>query len=279
MKANNLTISLPNKGCDKNCPYCISKLTFTPTKNEGAFHENLQKVKTFANACGVSSILITGKGEPTLNFDALTEVSSFFKDYPIELQTNGKRLMSIFEYDSPHCLEYICHIDVIAFSIDDINQLLLYKPLIEYIHNIGKLVRVVFLINDHSVKMLKHNLEVIATCTDLKVDQLTFRLVTIPEYIFEYNESSYKVIDWIKENVTQIATNYYNAANTYIKHVGYFIRKLNFGPSVYDVSGLSCTAHNACIQDHADEDDLRSLIYLEDGHLYTSWNSKASILF
>ena len=57
------------------------------------------------------------------------------------------------------------------------------------------------------------------------------------------------------------------------------IRKLPFGATVFDINGVSFTYFDYCVQESSNDETIRSLIYQEDGHLYTSWNSKASIIF
>ena len=73
MKAQNLTISVPPDSngeiCDKNCKYCISRMTGYIEHDYHKVLANIDKVKTVAKAANVSSVLITGKGEPMLNFD------------------------------------------------------------------------------------------------------------------------------------------------------------------------------------------------------------------
>jgi hypothetical protein len=48
---------------------------------------------------------------------------------------------------------------------------------------------------------------------------------------------------------------------------------------VRDVGGIAVTFFEYCVQDSNGEDDIRSLIYNQDGHLYTTWNSPASMIF
>jgi len=59
---------------------------------------------------------------------------------------------------------------------------------------------------------------------------------------------------------------------------GFLIRELP-NLRIYDYKGLSVSSSDYCMQDESGADDIRSLIFMEDGHLYTNWNSKASILF
>ena len=82
MKANNLSISIPNRGCDKNCPYCVSKMTGHVEFNENLFYRNLPKVFQFSQMAQISSVSLTGKGEPMLNFDAIKIVLETFRKFP-----------------------------------------------------------------------------------------------------------------------------------------------------------------------------------------------------
>ena len=50
MRAQNLTISVPYKGCDKDCPYCVSKMTGYIESDEGAFYGNMEKVSKIGRA-------------------------------------------------------------------------------------------------------------------------------------------------------------------------------------------------------------------------------------
>ena len=58
-----------------------------------------------------------------------------------------------------------------------------------------------------------------------------------------------------------------------------FLRTLPYGAKLYDIYGISVTYFDYCIQDSSNEDDLRSLIFQEDGHLNTNWNSEAGRIF
>ena len=131
MKANNLSISIPNRGCDKNCPYCVSKMTGHVEFNETLFYRNLLKVFQFSQMAQISSVSLTGKGEPMLNFDAIKIVLETFRKFPIELQTNGIRLKN-----QPVLIKKLFNygLDIVAFSFDrikhSINQSLYIIPAI-----------------------------------------------------------------------------------------------------------------------------------------------------
>jgi hypothetical protein len=57
------------------------------------------------------------------------------------------------------------------------------------------------------------------------------------------------------------------------------VRRLPFGATIYDVEGISFTHFDYCVQDSNSDDEIRSLIYMEDGHMYTSWTYQSSKIF
>ena len=83
MKANNLTICI-DSNCRRNCPYCISKMTFYPKPNDQLFQRNLDKAVCMARACEVNNVLITSKGEPLQQLDLIKQTVEYFKDFPLD---------------------------------------------------------------------------------------------------------------------------------------------------------------------------------------------------
>jgi hypothetical protein len=58
------------------------------------------------------------------------------------------------------------------------------------------------------------------------------------------------------------------------------VRLLPYGSEVYDIDGISVSFSDYCIQENNNTKGIRSLIFLEDGHMYTSWDKvPASRLF
>ena len=92
MKANNLTISTPYRGCDKDCSYCVSKMTGYLHGN-GLYWKNMNKVVKIADTAGVTSILVTSKGETLMAMSEVQIIATKFSDWPLELQTNGLKLL------------------------------------------------------------------------------------------------------------------------------------------------------------------------------------------
>jgi len=268
MKAQNLTICVPYEGCDKNCPYCVSKMTGYIEYNDYLFEKNLSKVKTLADNANITSVLLTGKGEPMMNVGMTGKLAHYFSDYPIELQTNGIKLLQSFNLDAP--FDMLRHVDVIAFSFDRFYLFDDFKGLFHYLDNMGKVIRVTM-----NVTNALDNIglsEYIKKCKDTKVRQFSFRQIVAPNGTPEESPER----QWIRGNTDP---HHYDDLAKEIGTTGREIRTLPFGAVIKDIDGVSVTYFDYCVQDNSSSDDIRSLIYQEDGHCYTSWGSRASILF
>jgi hypothetical protein len=275
MRANNLTISIPNKGCDKNppCPYCVSKCTGVVKEKRDLMLRNIPKVLTMARLGQVSSVMLTGKGEPCLNFNDVLMFCEHFREFPLEIQTNGIWL-------SRHILTGEVPVlagqgmNVVAISADEFGSTPI-EVLSKAIHDTGMLLRMTFNVtNAHKFRELTFQ-SLLDYCIKWDVDQLTIRKIVAPNYTEETEQT-----EWIKDNVDLLLyPRLMDELKTACKKSGHHIRSLPFGAEVYDVQGVSVSYSNYCIQDDNDMEDIRSLIFLEDGHMYSSWNSKASVLF
>jgi len=271
MRANNLTISIPSKGCDKNppCPYCVSKITGGVETNLALMERNIKKVLLLAKISQVSSVLLTGKGEPFLSSYLLSFID-IFKEFSVEVQTNGiwlnKNLGEIKNL-------YDMGLNVIAISVDNITSDYV-KIIAEEAHKYGIVVRVTFNITNMLPTDINF-LKLIDLCKNWSVNQMTLRNITTPNHTEETDQSK-----WIKKNVDpEMYNRLIKEFKEGCREKGFLVRSLPYGAMVYDYFGLSVSYSDYCIQDKNNSEDIRSLIFQEDGHLYTSWNSKASILF
>jgi hypothetical protein len=101
-----------------------------------------------------------------------------------------------------------------------------------------------------------------------------------------------KEIEWIKANCSE--NHYYDLYEEFKamqpyeeRYLGQVItrimapplRTLPFGMPVYGYKGVSVAFSDYCVQETHNPEDLRSLIFAEDGHVYTNWANPASILF
>jgi uncharacterized Fe-S cluster-containing radical SAM superfamily protein len=271
MRANNLTISVSAPKCTKNCPFCISKMTPAVEEDNVTFLANLPILKTIVQTAQVSSILITSKNEPMDNRDFVFRVSNFFKDYPTELQTNGIRLR-----DDPSALRGLVAnpVNIVAISINSPEELHSFIQTFVELSRNGFLIRLTIILND-AWKNEGYS-DILRFCNDYHIRQLTFRVPTVP-VVRVSSPASDKIEKWINRHNTGYDHITYNLAEECTADS--FVRTLPFGAHIYDVRGVGVTVMDYCIQENSNSEDIRSLIYQHDGHLYTTWDKKGSIIF
>jgi len=272
LKAENLTISLPNVGCNKNCPYCVSRMTGYMESDYWLMSRNIKKVRKTAEAAEVTSVLFTSKGETLLSFDELKEFANKFRDFPLELQTNGLLL-------DESILNALCVIgmNVIAISIDSIEQLHMCMPIVRGITSRGMIPRATLNlvgIDCPSGLLCYTPTQLIENCADLGFRQVTFRRIVCPE-----NPKHQATVEWIEKNIPSVICDRFIGELDLAISYGKVVRILNSGMGIWDIGGVSVMYSKYCVQERDCGNDLRSLIFQEDGHLYTSWNSNASVLF
>jgi len=273
MRAQNLTISVPpgKMLCDKKCPYCVSRMTGYVKTNIQLMFRNVTKVKTLAQNAQVTGVLLTGKGEPTLNRPDLMWLLRSFNHYPIELQTNGINLSVDFQY-----LEDLAAtgLNVLAISIDHLSQFESYYELFTRSKELGMLTRATVNVTSMIPRETTFD-DLIDISRESNVDQLMLRQIVIPNYV-DMDSATAK---WINSNVDhKHYLQLHSEMEAACRGCGRFLRRLHFGPAVYEYNGVSVSYSDYCIQDFNEGEDIRSLIFLEDGHLYTSWNSMASAI-
>jgi hypothetical protein len=270
MTANNLTICI-DAPCNKKCPYCISNMTFYPEPDNVLFGRNMGKAINMAQMASVSSVLISSKGEPLRNMNAITFCCTAFIDFPVEIQTNGLLL-------TPQRIKDLrdLKVNTIAISIEKYGDLFNFKHY-KLCNDLGIIVRATIVLSD--LWTPPSGYDFLADCNQLGIKQVTFRTLSIP-----LNEvttaKSMETIDWIEKH--QIRQDnlamFLEPLRSYEKEQN-LVRKLSFGPSVYSMEGVAVTTMPYCIQESNNTEDIRSLIYHQDGHMYTSWDKRASILF
>lgn len=197
MIAGNVAVCVPNKGCNKNCPYCVSKITGKMKSNSDLMIRNVWKVKRLAKVAQVFCVLLTGKGEPLCNKEMTEYFISTFSEFSVEIQTNGIILGKELDYlKQLHKLG----LDIIAISVDNLQEFNI--NLLNAIHEIGMLSRVTFNITNmlhmdigSAQDLTFHDL--IDVCNGAAwVDQMTIRNIVVPN-----NTEKCKETKWIEDNV------------------------------------------------------------------------------
>lgn len=282
MKANNLTICVPSaKGlpqeCNKNCPYCISRITWTPKPNPLLIWRNLQKVKKLMDINGIHDVLITGKGEPLMNPKFLSKIMYNLREYKLEIQTNGILLTEVpshTRYKSSWQNFFVERgLNVLAVSVDNITQIRRGEALFKIFYDAGIIIRIC--VNITNIFKGFGFQDIMEASKESHASQVLFRNITYPSTAL----ASTNEVKWIKKNVNPIL--YKDILNKMkalrlppIRYVD------GVGSTVFDYKGTSVMFSDYCIEETSSETrGARSLIFHQDGHVYTSWNTPASILF
>jgi len=277
MRAQNLSICIPNYGCNKNCPYCVSNMTGMIRPAVDRLLNAVTKVESFASRIGVTTVLFTGKGEPLFNEKSIRVLAQIFKkrfrSFIIELQTNGLAFLKPGGKDLLRNLR-LWGLNVLAVSIDRFSDFERFGPIFSLARQLGLVVRVaanaVYDMAEAGFAGLKQ------ACLKHGVQQLTIRRITVPSRIVN-TPQALKTRQWIEEHKPHLI--YETLLSNFAAEPKRLIRVLNYGAKVYDVDGLAFVASDYCIQENNHEEDIRSLILAEDGHCYDGWDCQASILF
>jgi molybdenum cofactor biosynthesis enzyme MoaA len=277
MKAQNLSICIPNFGCNKNCPYCVSNMTGMLEPDRRRMLAALGRAEAFAERLGVTTVLLTGKGEPLFNGKSVRAIGRLiagrFRSFIVELQTNGVSLLA----PGGHALLARLRrwgLGVLAVSIDRFSDITRFKHVFARARELGMVVRVAAnIVRDFDRVAFP---ELVRACREAGVHQLTLRRITVPERIVD-TDAARRTRDWISAQAPGAA--YDRIMAEFAAGTKRLIRTLTTGGRVYDLDGLSFVASDYCVQERNHEDDVRSLIFAEDGHCYDGWDCRASILF
>jgi molybdenum cofactor biosynthesis enzyme MoaA len=287
MKIQTFSIIAGTASCNANCPYCISKMT--GTKKIG-FKEPVINWRNFDKACrlaqisGVTTTLITGKGEPALYPEQITKFLEHLKrfDFPlIELQTNGI-ILNKKEYDQHLKKWYSLGLNTIAISIahykDERNQEVYtqnkqypaLKELVKKLHKIGFSVRLSCILINNFIDTPKEVQELAKFAKENEVEQLTIRKLGIIS-----ESESKQVWEWCNNHV--MSQEKIDALKDHLDKEAKLLMTLPHGAFVYELAG-----QNICITDcqmiHPKTDEIRTLIFFPDGHLRYDWSFGGAIL-
>lgn len=283
MKIQTLSVVVGTTACNAHCPFCVSKMT--PTQGvEGISNfnpKNLSKAMRFAQNNGVSTMLITGKGEPTLYPEDIDLViDKGFKSFPfVELQTNGISLASekLNTWLGKWSVNGLSTIILSVVHYEDQMNKRIYgdnypnlKDLIAKLHNIGFSVRLSCIMIKDFIDTPDAVKDLLFFCKQNKVEQLTIRPVTTPDY-----SDNKEVYEWTKLHYICDQDNC--KIERFIRNEGTLLLKLMHGSEVYDYKGQNICISN-CLTHSSNTEEIRQLIYFPDAHLRYSWTYEGAIL-
>ena len=292
------SIVIGSQRCNAQCPFCIASLT--PSCGTNVYEEpDLTKFPHFvslAARCSVTTILLTGKGEPTLFPDDILSYLDFLhkrstKDIPIfpfvELQTNG----ILFDSDNMKNTEWteerlhLLHklgLTTICISVvhweKEKNQSI-YQPhgkymdlekVIALLHKCGFMVRL-------SCMALKNYIdtpEKLSLMLDFVkangVKQFTIRNISRPE-----SRCQNDVDRFVRSHALSKQESF--ALEKYCEDHGDCIMELSFGAKVYDINGQNCGWFN-CLTTSLKTNSMRQIIFFPDGSIHWDWKYAGSVL-
>jgi molybdenum cofactor biosynthesis enzyme MoaA len=307
-----MSILVGSAACNARCPFCVSAMTpangVTP-KYEPINYKNWNQACTLAERSGVTTILLTGKGEPTLFPAQISEVLRRLHQYQfpiIEMQTNGIPIhdgiasMIPYEPDATKTTRrppgkvydddlqdwFNLGMRTIAISNVGIDPELNRKIYLPYkgkyidlaatiarIHSFGFSVRLATVMIKGGVDSVDAVEKLVQFAKEHKVEQLSLRPVTKPG---EASSDEGKVIlGWVDQNYvteTQVLR-----IKDYVEKTGHRLMELPHGAVVYDLHGQNICLTN-CLTTNTDPNSIRQLIYFNDGHLRYSWEYPGAII-
>lgn len=272
-----MSIVVGGQACNAFCPFCISKMTGLADvqKKHEVNLPKLRKAIKLAQIGGVTTVLLTGKGEPTL-YDE--QINVFLKhlelaSFPfIELQTNGLRLAENPEMARLWAAQGLTTVIISVVHYEAAKNQIIYTPnksyidlpvLIKHLHSMGLIVRLNCTMIKDFIDTIDETKRFLQFCQDNQVDQVSLRPVTTPVGVDECKQ--YLIANAAKHEI------FGYLQKSYPK-----IMNLMHGAEVYDADGVSLCLTN-CLTE-SDGNELRQIIFYPNGKLTYSWQYQGATL-
>lgn len=305
MNIQSLSVVVPNTNCINHCPFCVSRMhcndyincldEHSPKFN--LYLDDYLKRLQFARDNGCNTIMLTGTSEPQQNRKFLTWFGMFQRMLKspfqwVEMQTTGVMLdddyleflrnhvgvnlisLSLSSLDSKTNCDIINCPEQFRFDIAE-----LCKKIKEH----GFTLRLSLNLTDEYNKCDLHYYSpssdsradnavhnIFDKCKDLGADQVIFRVF----YSAMNNSSEAQWVENHSANETAIENIKY-----WVHHDGDILGVLPYGNYKYAIRGLSVVIDGDCMAKDSMGDTYKYLILRPDCKLYSSWDSKASLIF
>jgi len=294
VRIQTFSIVVGTKACNARCPFCVSRMTgFEPVigKSRDINDVNLEKACRLAQVAGTTTVLLTGKGEPTLYPDEITRYLQELEPWKfpfIELQTNAIRLGQLAIGDTKKAgfmpavpMDWrLLGLNTIAISAvserreenqavygEDYGEL---AATIAFLKELGFTVRLCIMMHQGAVDTPQRFEDVIAFCKRFGADQLTVRPIRKPTATKDEGASAFVAERGLTPEQEDTITGH-------IRGRGTKLLSLMHGAEVYDIDGQNvCLAD--CLTLDASGEDLRSLIFYSDGRLCYDWQYEGAVL-
>lgn len=290
MQIQTFTIVAGSEACNASCPYCVSRMT--PDYDLGkklpeVNWRNFRVACQFARNNGVSTVLVTGKGEPTLFPDQMTEYLKHLQPFGfpfVELQTNGIALAKRQPVTERHLQEWhglgltLIALSIVHWRADKNKEI--YQPqastyyelpaLIEQIHKAGFSVRLSCMLAHGYIESVEGLDQLARFARENGVEQLTARSIERPR-----KSDATPTVQWVTDHA--LAPETVTQMREFLDEKGARLMELTHGAIVYDYLGQNVCLSNCLTIDPRDE-KIRQLIFFPDGHLRYDWQYPGAIL-
>lgn len=302
MNIQSLSVCVPAKRCINDCKFCCSKMhggdyedRFTDISSTMSYIEDMKKRLQYARDNGCNTLMLTGNNEPQQNDNFLRVLGvvnqSLRKPFlNIEMQTSGAFIDEVK-------LDFLKSVGVttVAISVACLDYANLNRDIIQtkdthlditrlcrWVKDRNMNLRICLNMNDFMTKEI-HQLDfipnvdeaverVISICSMLGADQITCRALWT-------SEDGTEQADWIKANVTKKTFNFIKRFKELVKETGRYLDTLEYGSDRYDFRGFSTVVDEDSMAQEENKTGVKYLILRPDGHLYSKWDSKASLIF
>ena len=288
MKYQTFSIVAGTAACNASCPYCISKMTGQAIQSTNINWINFDKSCRFAQIHNITNVIITGKGEPTLYPEQISDYLRHLKPYNfpiVELQTNAILFEKEYEkYDRYLSEWYKLGLTFISISIVDYrasknkqvyladrSSYINLEKLIGRLHQYGYSVRLSCTLVKGYIDSLPRIKQMIATARKWQAEHLTLRLVAAPKV-----SANPAVKEWTEKHTldkTQV-----NIISGFLETEGHRLVTFDYGGAVYDYKNQNVCFTNALTL-KPNSEDVRQIIFFPDGHLRFDWQYQGAILF
>ena len=294
MNIQSLSVCVPAKRCINDCLFCCSKMHpaeyddhFSDICAYSDYADDLRKRLQYARENDCNTCMLTGNNEPQQNREFLRVFGEINKSLSspflnIEMQTSGAFINEQFL----DFLKYSVGVTTIAISVacldsDTTNRsfiqtkddALCLEALCRAIKQRNINLRICLNMNDSI--LVQHPFtpqSIIDICQKFDADQITFRA------LWSAGEDTPQG-RWIRQNVTIKTAGLIEALKADILRNGRYLDTLTYGTKRYDFHGFSVVIDEDSMSKEDKDTAIKYLILRQNGHLYSKWDSKASLIF
>lgn len=286
MKIQTMSIVIGGNKCNAHCPFCVAKMTQEMKYNSKNKFKNFDNALRLAEIGGVTTVLLTGKGEPTLYPDLITEyLEVMFDDYKnysmfpfVELQTNGIELFKLEEE-----LKLWRGLGLTTICLSNMgydhgyNEKIFSKnynhigEMVPWLDDLGFTVRLTTMLSFRGIYQIPEVERMIEYARTIGAKQLTMRDLKFPKNY--RNSAPYEYVMNNRLGGTRI-----NCIRAWLDHKGTKVMKLAHGAYVYDVNGQNVCLADCLTTDQNSWENIRQIIYWPDGTIGYDWSYKGANL-